>query len=86
MHPELPPATAAGPYGPRVRDPKAGEDLRRPVLTGGEPPRGASGASVLITLSRTDKKGGMARWRGGPRDHGSVLAGEKGGGHARPLP
>ena len=41
---------------------------------------------MLTTLSRTDGKGGMARRRGDPRDHGSVLAGEKGGGHARPSP
>ena len=66
-------------------DPKAGEELRRPVLTGVEP-GGAGGASVITTLSRTDGKGGMARRHGGSRDRGSVLAGEKGGGHARPSP
>ena len=41
-------------WAPRVSDPVAGEVLRRPVLTGGEPFRGMGGASVLNTWIRTD--------------------------------
>ena len=85
------PGAATGHCGWALRPPGQGPESRGGAPPTGAhrrraPPAGAGGASVFTTLSRTDGKGGMARRHGGSRDRGSVLAGEKGGGHARPSP
>ena len=60
------------PVAPWVSDPRAGEELRRPVLTGGEPFRWR-GRCQRAHHAEPHRLGGW-RWLGGVTDHTATAA------------
>ena len=71
-HPEPSPATVAGPCGPTGQRPESRGELRRPVLTGGEPFRWR-GWCQRAHHAEPHRLGGW-RWLGGVTNHTAMAA------------